>query len=87
MLTDWEAHRDDLLAFWISGADSDALPNTRCWFLYNGAAGTRPWAWWNLEPRAPRDPGETEAEYLTRHDLWLPGERQRFAKTGFEVST
>jgi hypothetical protein len=43
------------------------------------------WAWWHLEDHPPRAAGETEAEYLTRHDLWLPGECQRFAKAGLAV--
>jgi hypothetical protein len=79
MRMDWAAHRDALLAFWISGEASYKLPNRKGWLLYYGAPGTRPWAGWHLEDHPPRAQGETEAEYLTRHDLWLRGERQQFA--------
>ena len=85
MRMDWAAHRDALLAFWISGEASYKLPNRKGWLLYYGASGTRPWAWWNLEDHPPRAAGEAEAEYLTRHDLWLPGERQQFATAAMEI--
>jgi hypothetical protein len=55
------------------------------WLAYSGAPGTRPWAWWNLEHHPLRAEGETEAEYLTRHDLWLSGERQQFARAGMQI--
>jgi hypothetical protein len=55
------------------------------WLLYHGVPSTRPWAWWNLEEHPPRAERETEAEYLTRHDLWLPGERQQFATAGMQI--
>jgi hypothetical protein len=74
MRMDWAAHRDALLAFWISGEPSYELPNRKPWLC--GALGSRPWGWWHLEDHPPRADGETEAAYLTRHDLWLPGERQ-----------
>jgi hypothetical protein len=79
------AHRDALLQFWISGEASYRLPNRKGWLLYYGAPGTRPWAWWHVEDHPPRAEGETEAEYLTRHDLWLPGERQQFAMAGMQI--
>jgi hypothetical protein len=50
--------------------------NNKPWLQYRGAPGTRPWAWWHLESHPPRERGESEAAYLTRHDLWLPGERE-----------
>jgi hypothetical protein len=40
--------------------------------------GTRPWAWWEQEAPEPRDPGETEAAYLKRHDLLTDHERRLF---------
>jgi hypothetical protein len=79
MHADWAAHREELLRFWISGETSYKLPNRKGWLSYKGAPGTRPWAWWNLEDHPPRAAGETEAEYLSRLELWLPGERQQFA--------
>jgi hypothetical protein len=85
MHADWAAHRDALLAFWISGEASYKLPNRKGWLLYYGAPGTRPWAWWHLEDHPPRAQGETEAEYLTRHDLWLRGERQQFATAEMQI--
>jgi hypothetical protein len=85
MRSDWAMHRDELLAFWISGECSYKLPNRKGWLYYEGAPGTRPWAWWNLEDHPPRAEGETEAEHLTRHDVWLPGERQQFAMAGMQI--
>jgi hypothetical protein len=85
MRADWAAHRDALLAFWMSGKSSYDLPNRKPWLQYWGAPGTRPWAWWNLEDHPPRAEGETEAEYLTRHDLWLPGECQQFATAEMQI--
>jgi hypothetical protein len=77
MRDDWAAHREELLAFWISGENSYELPNRKPWLLYCGAPGTRPWAWWALEDHPPRAEGETEADYLTRHELWLPRELEQ----------
>ena len=37
MRMDWAAHRDALLAFWISGEASYKLPNRKGWLLYYGA--------------------------------------------------
>jgi hypothetical protein len=38
-----------------------------------------------LEDHPPRADGETEAEYLTRYDLWLPGERELFEARNTEA--
>jgi hypothetical protein len=78
MRTDWTTHRAALLSFWISGRWSSELPNTLPWIFYRGAPGTRPWAWWELEEHAPIDDAESEDEYLTRTNQWLPGERESF---------
>ena len=78
MRTDWTTHCAALLAFWISGRWSSELPNTLPWIFYRGALGTRPWAWWELEEHAPIDDAESEDEYLTRTNQWLPGERESF---------
>jgi hypothetical protein len=75
MRDDWAYHREELLAWWISGEYSSEFPNRKPWLWYRGAPGTRPWAWWHLEDHPPRKSGESEADYLTRHNLWLPGER------------
>jgi hypothetical protein len=37
--------------------------------------GTRPWSWWHLEDRELQREGESEASYLKRLRLLLPGER------------
>ena len=42
MRADWATHREELLAFWISGRPSYKLPNRKPWLLYRGAPGTRP---------------------------------------------
>lgn len=76
MRADWAYHREDLLAFWVSGEYSNTLANRKPWLFYRGAPGTRPWAWWHLEDHPPREPGESEAAYLERYDLWRPGERE-----------
>jgi hypothetical protein len=55
------------------------------WLFFCGEPGTRPWAWWHLEDHPPRAAGETEADYLTRHDLWLPGERELFEARNAEA--
>jgi hypothetical protein len=80
MIDDWLTHRDALLAFWISEAFSSSqhLPNTLPWLFYCGAPGSRPWAWWYLEQRELWDDGETDADYISRLRLWLPGEREAF---------
>jgi hypothetical protein len=76
MRMDWAAHREKLLAFWIGASSKLPIQNIKPWLQYRGTPGTRPWAWWHLEDHPPRADGETEAEYLMWHDLWLPGERQ-----------
>ena len=76
---DWQQHRDGLLRFWISGRwSSDLAPLWSPWLFFRGAPGTRPWAWWELEDGPPVGDDESEAEYLTRVGLWLPGERELF---------
>lgn len=76
MRADWAHHRDELLAFWISGATSAQLSNYKPWlFFCTGGPGTRPWAWWALEDHPEIGEDESEDDYLDRHHLWLPGER------------
>ena len=77
MRDDWAVHRDALLEFWISGEYSSCLPNRKPWLFFCGAPGTRPWAWWHLEDH-PLPDGEMADEYLTKHGLWLPGEKEMF---------
>jgi hypothetical protein len=38
--------------------------------------GTRPFAFWEFEELPPRLNGEYEADYLTRNNMWWPGERR-----------
>src|SRR5215204_3904336 len=40
--------------------------------------GTRPSAWWRFEAPEPRLPRETEAGYLIRMNLWVPGEVKKW---------
>jgi hypothetical protein len=40
--------------------------------------GMRPGAWWRWDARKDLRPGESQADYLDRHSLWLRGERDRF---------
>jgi len=83
MRHDWAQHRDELLRFWISGRYSSELaPLWAPWLFFRGAPGTRPWAWWELEDRAPVVDDESEDEYLTRLGLWLDGERELFERAG-----
>jgi hypothetical protein len=42
--------------------------------------GSRPPAWWRFEALEPRKPRETEAGYLTRMNLWAPGEVKAWKK-------
>ena len=50
--------------------------------------GTRPTAWWRFSApdRRPAD-GETEAAYLRRHRLFLPGEEERLTGRDFGPET
>ncbi len=40
--------------------------------------GTRPFAWWSFDAPGPRE-GDSELDYLRRHNLLTPGERQNLA--------
>jgi hypothetical protein len=42
--------------------------------------GHRPWAWWEFEAPERRQVGETQPDYLERLKLWIPGERDRYAR-------
>lgn len=63
MRADWRKHGADVLATWIAE---------------DRGAGTRPYAWWAFDAPEPRDPDESESDYLDRHRLWRPGERARW---------
>jgi hypothetical protein len=41
--------------------------------------GTRPRCWWRFDSPEPLGPGETQAAYLRRHNLLLPGEAKQLA--------
>lgn len=43
--------------------------------------GTRPFAWWECDAPELRDPGESEADYLLRHNLLTDVEKQRHGLT------
>jgi hypothetical protein len=63
---DWAVHGEGLTRWWVEGWPHGTITP--------GGPGTRPWAWWQFSAPAPRSPGETEAAYLKRHRLLLPGE-------------
>jgi hypothetical protein len=44
----------------------------RTWVEVN--PGSRPFAWWKFTAPEPLRDGEDQADYLTRFDLWEPGE-------------
>jgi len=48
------------------------------WLSRDHRCGTRPASWWTFSAPEALRPGETEAEYLSRLELWQPGERKRF---------
>ena len=43
MRADWTANREELLAFWQSGAP-DNFPDSLPWLYVHGSAGSLPWA-------------------------------------------
>jgi hypothetical protein len=46
MRADWEANRDELMAFWKSGAytTADVFADSLPWLFVRGSADTLPWA-------------------------------------------
>ena len=45
MRADWEANREELLAFWQSGkTEADGFPDALPWLYVGGSANTLPWA-------------------------------------------
>jgi hypothetical protein len=46
MKADWEANRDELMAFWASGeyTTSDVFPGSLPWLFDRGTPGKLPWA-------------------------------------------
>lgn len=78
-------HSDVWALFMVTGRNGQgAHPETlRRWALHRDGIiktwitehpGSRPWAWWMIEAPAPRDPGETELDYLRRHGLLTKAE-------------
>ena len=82
----WERHRQSLLPYWALGKlppgwDLDFMIEVDGIARIRGP-GTRPSVWWELEAPEPRDEtDETELAYLERHNLLLPGERERYDAT------
>jgi hypothetical protein len=68
----WVIHGPALLRWWL-GEGEDATRKPWAW-VAPGGPGTRPWAWWQFDAPEPRDADETQADYLIRHGLLLPGE-------------
>ncbi len=45
MRADWEANREELMAFWRSGKrEADVFPDALQWLYVGGSADTLPWA-------------------------------------------
>jgi hypothetical protein len=46
MRSDWETHRDELMAFWESGEPTtlETFPDSKPWLFAYGTPGTVPWA-------------------------------------------
>lgn len=88
MEADWNAHREALLRFWISGEYSTserlraAGVDVRMppWLFFRGCAGTRPWAWWQFDAPEPLPEGEDETDFLDRHGLLTNDERAELAQ-------
>lgn len=74
---DWSRFGEDLTRWWVAGVSE---PMVRPWtWVMPGGPGTRPWAWWEFKAREPRQPDESEADYLSRLGLLLPGEAKALA--------
>ena len=71
----WREHETELLRKWIDGwrPESDFAN-----FKEIGCPGSRPPGWWKFANKHPRKPGDDEPRHLTRYDLWLPGEKERW---------
>jgi hypothetical protein len=66
---------EDLEKLWAANRD---------WVIAQHVAeqpGTRPRLWWTYDAPEPGNRDETEAEYLDRLNLWLPGERRRVKRS------
>jgi hypothetical protein len=70
--------QEDLSALWAEHGDRIVAE----WVADN--PDTRPALWWRYSAPAPRQDGESQAAYLERHGLFLPGERKRLRKGDFE---
>ena len=44
MRVDWEANREELLAFWASGEYTTSYADAKPWLFDRGTPGTLPWA-------------------------------------------
>src|SRR5687768_2858806 len=72
---DWAKHGDELVTWWVFGT---ASPTVRPWtWTLPAGPGTRPWAWWQFSAPSSLEPDKTEATYLRRLNLLLPGEAER----------
>jgi hypothetical protein len=83
----WDAHKASLLPRWVQ-----RYPGTRpsCWWRWDAPReplGTRPgWHDDGTLPE-PRRRQESQASYLKRHGLLLPGEARRLKAADFEPET
>jgi hypothetical protein len=70
--------KEQLAALWAEHGDAIVAEHVAKY------PGTRPHRWWQYSAPEPRQDGDSEAAYLERHSLFLPGERKRMAKRDFE---
>jgi hypothetical protein len=59
MREDWEANRDELIAFWKSGkyTSGETFPDCKPWLFVRGSRNTLPWAAKHLDPPQSRSDG------------------------------
>lgn len=68
----WETHRDELIRLNFVKKPLGILCGSGKGF------GTRPLAWWEFDAPEPLRDGETELEFLQRHNLLTPEEKEHF---------
>ena len=76
----WREYERELVELWITGWEPEHKFADWEWGK-PGKRGTRPAGWWKHCAPVPRRRGDSEATYLDRHELWLPGEREAYCAT------
>jgi hypothetical protein len=74
----WRGDKPDAAELWVAcGADVLAQ-----WAM--DYPGTRPRLWWKYDAPDVRQDHESEASFLLRHALFLPGEAERLTAADYE---